>query len=168
MQSIRLLKYVILIHIFLVACTKHSQEAEPVAVYAKFIEASRSPENIYSTTIFMSKKYSAKTKQYIENLISRGKTEEEIYERFISASKHHEKCTKNLKVIKTIKEENKAKVFYSFDDVCTAEMVKNEPEKYKHSVLSVGKVVNFVYEDGWKIENSEFITEKSAIKLNEI
>lgn len=40
--------------------------------------------------------------------------------------------------------------------------------KYKHSVLSVGKVVNFVYENSWKIENSELITEKSAIKLNEI
>lgn len=71
-----------------------------------------------------------------------------------SRAKQRLSCTTNLTQIDKIKTDKEATVVYSFEDSCTKEMIKKNPKKYKNMTADSIQEVNFIYEGGWKIDNT--------------
>ncbi len=147
--------------LMLTSCS--ASEIEPEEVHAQYLKAVPLADNIKSLDSFLSANNIASRTSSIEKLKSRGKIESKIHDRFLKNRKHKVKCLKNLKQIKKIKSAKVATITYSFDDICSTEMMKKQPEIYGKMIVANIKEVSFVYENGWKIDKSSVRPEKPQV-----
>ena len=134
-------------------CTGCSSKSGPEDVYKQYINSVPSADKFTDLDIFFPADRIAKRKNMILKLkTKRNKTENEVLDAMLRMAKRIEKCVDNRKIIKKTVTDNKARITYSFKDVCSEQLIKDNPEM-KGAITATIEDVDFVYEDGWKLSS---------------
>jgi hypothetical protein len=149
---------------YLIACTSEPAKEEtssldnepgPDAIFQQYITVMEGSTDIRLLEPFISTGHKNKRKTYINIQREKGKTESQIQEKLLRGMYHVYNCIENLEQHSERKFKNgRVSLTYTFDYYCSkedkdSEFVINEDEM-RPSFLEV----HFVYQDGWKVENT--------------
>ena len=138
-----------------------AQQPGPEEVYRQYRELLSSADGAQSLDRFYSARTVAMRQKIMEKLRAKGKTEAEIQARLFEGDKQRFQYEARRKQIDFKQSDGKAVMTFEVEDKNVPDHFKNNPEIDSVVINETIEEVHFVYENGWKIDNTVIRLEKA-------